>query len=155
MIQAIEIRNPAGQAVLRGTFQAGGDDFGGGGGGSRQISYQGAIESLPSGGLIGDWRVAGHTVHVSASTEIRQDKGAAVVGAEVEVKGTTQSDGSTNAARVDVLSGSGGGGGGETSFQGLTRSLPRSGSRRGLASRRTNGSRFLFYGDSSGQGSSR
>jgi hypothetical protein len=117
-IQTIELRNPAGQAVLRGTFQAGGDDFGGGGdgggggGGGGETSFQGAIESLPNSGFIGDWRVAGHTVHVSAATEIRQDNGPAVVGAQVEVKGTTQADGSTSATRVEVLSSSGGGGGG-------------------------------------------
>jgi hypothetical protein len=116
-IQTIELRSLAGQAVLRGTFQAGGDDFGGGsggggGGGGGETSFQGAIESLPNSGLIGDWRVAGRTVHVSAATEIRQEKGSAVVGAHVEVKGTTQSDGSTNATRVEVLSSSGGGGGG-------------------------------------------
>ncbi len=120
-IKVIEIRNPAGQAVLRGTFQAGGDDFGGGGGGGGggddgggggETSFEGAIESLPSGGFIGDWRVGGRTVHVSATTEIRQDKGPAVVGAQVEVKGTTQPDGSTNATRVEVLSSGGGGGGG-------------------------------------------
>jgi hypothetical protein len=108
-IQLIELRNPAGQTVLRGTFQAGGDDFGGGpGGGDGETSFQGAIESLPAGGFIGDWRVGGHTVHVSAATEIRQDNGAAVVGAEVEVRGTTPADGSTNATRVEVLSSGGG-----------------------------------------------
>jgi hypothetical protein len=118
-IQTIELRNPAGQAVLHGTFQAGGDDFGGGsggggddgGGGGGETSFQGAIESLPNGGFIGDWRVAGRTVHVSAATEIRQEKGPVVVGAQVEVKGTTQADGSTNATRVEVLSSGGGAGG--------------------------------------------
>jgi len=115
-IQTIELRNPAGQAVLRGTFQAGGDDFGGGGdaggGGGGENSFQGPIESLPAGGLIGDWRVAGRTVHVSAATEIRQENGPAIVGAQVEVRGAPQADGSTNATRVEVLSSSGGGGGG-------------------------------------------
>jgi hypothetical protein len=62
---------------------------------------------MPSSGFVGDWRVAGVTVHVSSSTEIRQDKGSAVVGAEVEVKGITQSDGSVNASRVEVQSGGG------------------------------------------------
>lgn len=118
-IGVIELRNPAGQAVLRGSFQAGGDDFGGGsggdgggGGGGGETSFQGAIESLPSSGFIGDWRVGGRIVHVSAATEIRQDNGPAVVGAQVEVKGATQADGSSNATRVEVISSSGGGGGG-------------------------------------------
>jgi hypothetical protein len=104
-IQTIELRTLGGQLVLHGAFQAGGDDFGGGG----ETSFQGAIESLPNAGFIGDWRVGGRTVHVSAATEIRQDNGPAVVGAQVEVKGTTQPDGSTNATRVEVLSGGGGG----------------------------------------------
>lgn len=123
-INVIEVRNAVGQAVLRGTFQAGGDDFGGGGGdGGGETSFQGVIESLPSGGFIGDWRVGGRTVHVSASTEIRQDQGPAVVGAQVEVRGTTQPDGSTNATRIEVRSG----GTGETSFQGTVQSMPASG----------------------------
>jgi len=110
-IQTIELRNSSGQAVVRGTFQAGGDDFGGGSGhGGGETSFQGAIESLPAGGFIGDWRVAGRTVHVTASTEISQDHGAAVIGAQVEVRGSTQSDGSTNATRIEVLSIGGGGG---------------------------------------------
>jgi hypothetical protein len=124
-IQAIEIRTLAGQAVLRGIFQAGGDDFGGGMGGGGETTFQGVIESLPPSGLIGDWRVAGRTVHVSQSTEIRQDKGPAIVGARVEVRGTTQPDGSTMATRVEVLSG--GGGVDETSFQGQIQSMPPSG----------------------------
>lgn len=129
-IQVIEIRTPAGQVVLRGTFQAGGDDFGGGGSGDggSETTFEGLIESLPASGLIGDWRVAGHTVHVLASTELRQDKGQAVVGALVEVRGTTQPDGSTIATRVEVKSsGSGGGGGSETSFKGTVQAMPPSG----------------------------
>ena len=111
-IQTIELRNSSGQTVVRGTFQAGGDDFGGGSGhGGGETSFQGSIESLPAGGFIGDWRVAGRTVHVTAATEIGQDNGAAVIGAQVEVRGSTQSDGSTNATRIEVLSNGGGGGG--------------------------------------------
>jgi hypothetical protein len=113
-IQTIELRNSDGQPVVRGTFQSGGDDFGGGGGhGGGETSFSGVIESLPGAGFIGDWRVGGRTVHVTASTEIRQNDGAAVVGAQVEVRGTTQSDGSMNATRIEVLSS--GGGGGQTS----------------------------------------
>jgi subtilisin family serine protease len=127
-IQVIEIRNPGGQAVLRGSFQSGGDDFGGGHGGGSQQSFQGQIESLPAGGLIGDWQIAGRTVHVSLSTEIRQDKGPAVVGAQVKVDGTLQPDGSVTASRVEVQSAGGGGGGGsETSFKGTIQSLPSGG----------------------------
>jgi len=126
-IQVIEIRNSDGQAVLRGTFQSGGDDFGGGHGGGSQQSFQGPIESMPAGGLIGDWQIAGRIVHVSLSTEIRQDKGPAIIGALVKVDGTLQPDGSVTADRVEVQSAGGGGGGGsETSFKGTIQSLPPS-----------------------------
>jgi hypothetical protein len=111
-IQTVEVRDPEGRAVLRGTFQAGGDDFGGGddgGGGAGETSFEGGIESLPGGGLIGDWRVGGRTVHVSSSTVIDQEHGSAVVGAQVEVRGTIQPDGSTNATRVEVRPPGGGG----------------------------------------------
>ena len=60
-------------------------------------------------GFVGDWVVSGKTVHVFSSTEIRQDKGPAVVGAPVEVKGTLQQDGSYNASRVEVRDSGGGG----------------------------------------------
>src|SRR5262249_5970243 len=59
-IRHIEVRNPAGQVVLQGDFQAGDDSgggSGGGGGGGTESSFTAAIESLPAGGLIGDWRV--------------------------------------------------------------------------------------------------
>lgn len=125
-LQRVELRDQAGQIVLQGSFQAGGDDFGGDDSGGGETSFQGAIESLPSGGVIGDWRVAGHTVHVSGSTEIRQEKGQAVVGAQVEVRGLLQPDGSTNATRVEVLS-AGGESGGETSFTGTIQSMPSGG----------------------------
>jgi subtilisin family serine protease len=124
-LQRVELHDPLGQIVLQGSFQAGGDDFGGDDSGGGETTFQGVIESLPSGGLIGDWRVAGHTVHISASTELRQDKGPAVVGAQVEVRGTSEPDGSTNATRVEVLSS--GGQIGETSFQGAIQSMPSSG----------------------------
>jgi len=125
-LQRVELRDPSGQIVLQGSFQAGGDDFGGDDSPGAETSFQGAIESLPSAGLIGTWRVAGHTVHVSSSSEIRQEKGQAVVGAQVEVRGSIQPDGSTNATRIEVLS-SGGQSGGETSFKGTIQSMPSSG----------------------------
>jgi hypothetical protein len=108
-LQTVELRDAAGQTVLQGTFQAGGDDFGGGGGGGAddgggagETRFEGTIESVPGAGLFGDWIISGRTVHVSQSTEIRQDKGPAVVGAQVEVRGMTQPDGSVNAYRIEV-----------------------------------------------------
>lgn len=51
------------------------------------ISFRGVIASLPSGGLIGDWRVGALTVRVSAQTRIDDDDRAPAVGVCVEVKG--------------------------------------------------------------------
>jgi hypothetical protein len=64
---------------------------------------EGVVESLPgTPDLVGDWRVSGTTVHVSASTEIDDEHGAVVVGATVEVKGTPNADGSITADEIEV-----------------------------------------------------
>ena len=130
-ISRVQILDSSSRIVLDGTFQSGSEDVGGGdggsgGGGGGETSFTGVIGSLPSGSLIGDWQVSGRTVHVSTSTDLRQDKGAAQLGAQVEVRGVPQSDGSVNASRVEVLSssGGGGGGGGEAKFTGTIEGLP-------------------------------
>ncbi len=87
----------------------------------------GRIESLPASGLIGDWRVGGKTVHVNASTRIDQEHGTAAVGASVEVKGTSQSDGSLTAAEIEVKSGTGGDAGAFIEIHGAVEGLPSSG----------------------------
>ncbi len=72
------------------------DDNGNGNGND----FKGVIQSLPATGLIGDWMVSGTTVHVSASTQVRQDDGPVVTGACVEVKGQSQMDLSVAASEV-------------------------------------------------------
>jgi uncharacterized protein DUF5666 len=63
----------------------------------------GAIDALPGGGLVGDWTVGGKTVHVSASTKLETEDGAAfAVGATVEVEGTQRSDGSIDATTIEL-----------------------------------------------------
>jgi hypothetical protein len=112
-ITRVQVRDIALQIVLQGDFQTTGDDVGGGdddGGG--QFDFRGTIESLPAFGLIGEWRVGGRIVRVSASTRINQERAAAVIGALVEVKGSLQPDGSVDATEVEVKAGPGGGGGG-------------------------------------------
>lgn len=117
-------------AVLLGALHAdramarGDDDF----------DFEGTIQSLPSGGLVGDWVVGGRTVHVTSSTEVRQDDGPAVVGAYVEVRGELLADNSVDAERVEVESGSGGNGGGsgddngnDDEIHGTIQSLPSGG----------------------------
>jgi hypothetical protein len=92
---------------------------------------QGEIESLPgTPDFVGDWRVGGTTVHVSASTEIDQEHGAVVVGATVEVKGTSQPDGSITADEIEVKDDDEGDDGdeedefGEIEFEGFVQALP-------------------------------
>jgi DNA-binding transcriptional regulator of glucitol operon len=99
-------------------------------GGDGRDELKGTVESLPNTqGFVGDWRVAGRTIHVSAATVIDTEHGAVAVGAFVEIHGTQQTDGSINATRIEVNPSSGGGSGGSnegqaTGFKGTIQSLP-------------------------------
>jgi hypothetical protein len=99
-------------------------------GGDGRDELKGTIESLPSTqGFVGDWRVAGRTVHVSTATIIDTEHGAVAVGAAVEVHGTQQTDGSINATRIEVNPSNGSSGGGSiegqaTGFKGTIQTLP-------------------------------
>jgi Domain of unknown function (DUF5666) len=96
-------------------------------GGDGRDDLKGAIEGLPAGsGLSGDWRVAGHTVHVTASTIINTEHGTIALGALVEVTGTARSDGSIDAARIEVNPSSSpvDGGGESVSVKGTIESMP-------------------------------
>lgn len=78
----------------------------------------GTIESLPgTTGFVGDWKVSGHTIHVTATTVIDQEHGAPAVGAMVEVKGTMRADGSLDATKIEVKGASGGSDGSSTEGQ--------------------------------------
>lgn len=91
--------------------------------GHTDITLVGAVEVLPSGGLVGDWTVAGKTVHVTASTAVDQDHGSVAVGVLVKVEGTLASDGSVDATTIEVK-----GSGRETvEFTGAVESLPGGG----------------------------
>ncbi len=75
-----------------------------------QFELKGTIESLPATpDLVGDWKVSGRTVHVTAATEIERKYGMVMVGAFVEVEGALQSDGSINATEIEVKQGRAGG----------------------------------------------
>ena len=68
-----------------------------------EIKFIGIIESLPNtAGFIGDWRVSGRVVHVSAATRIEQEDGPVVVGARVEVEGRPRSDNSVDAEEIET-----------------------------------------------------
>jgi hypothetical protein len=86
-----------------------------------EFKFTGVVESLPnSAGFVGDWRVAGRTVHVTSSTLIEQTDGRLAVGATVKVEGATRADNSFDAFEIEVKVGASGGsgsGGGDDSAQ--------------------------------------
>jgi hypothetical protein len=71
-------------------------------GGGGKSKFQGFIDQLPSGGLVGDWVVSGQTVHVSSNTRIKAKKATITVGALVSVKGARLADGSTSATKIKL-----------------------------------------------------
>lgn len=74
-----------------------------GGAGVTFIEIVGTITALPTtSNLIGDWKVDGRTVRVTASTFIKREHGAAAVGVLVEAKGQLQADGSIDATVIEV-----------------------------------------------------
>ncbi len=68
-----------------------------------EYRFQGAVQAMPAGGLIGTWKIAGRTVHVSAATQVDQTDGTAKLGAKVIVEGYKLKNGSYNATSIDVL----------------------------------------------------
>ncbi|MBL8166522.1 MAG: hypothetical protein JNJ50_00115 [Acidobacteria bacterium] len=69
-----------------------------------ETKYSGKIEELPSTpGRVGDWKVSGKVIHVSAATKIEQERGPVAVGAMVIIEGLLQTDGSINALEIEVL----------------------------------------------------
>lgn len=71
------------------------------------IEVLGTIEALPAAGFVGDWRVAGRTVLVSATTVLDDEHGAFVVGASVEAKGSNDGAGNLVATRIERIAGNG------------------------------------------------
>jgi hypothetical protein len=65
--------------------------------------FYGAVESLPgTPGWVGDWTINGRRVQVEPSTRIEREHGQPAVGAQVEVKGQRQPDGSLRATKIEV-----------------------------------------------------
>ncbi|HMV99760.1 MAG TPA: DUF5666 domain-containing protein [Acidobacteriota bacterium] len=94
------------------------------GGGSTQYSqFYGNIEALPtSSDQLGEWRISGRTVTVTANTYIDREHGPAVVGAYVEVEGLVQADGSFTATKIEIKEKTGSNG--RSSFHGIVETLP-------------------------------
>ena len=91
-------------------------------GGGSNFSFSGNVEELPNtSGRLGDWKVSGIVVHVSATTFIKQENGPVAIGSRVEVEGVRRADGSVDAYKIEVKSESGGG---SYEFQGTIEGLP-------------------------------
>jgi uncharacterized protein (TIGR03437 family) len=93
-------------------------------GGGTNVSFSGNVEELPNtSGRLGDWKVAGFIVHVSATTFIEQESGPVAIGSKVEVEGVRRADGSVDARKIEVVSGSCCG---SFEFRGTIENLPSS-----------------------------
>lgn len=70
------------------------------------VEIFGAIELLPpAGARIGDWKVAGTFVRVTAQTKIEQEAAPVVLGACAEVQGTRNPDNSLTASKIEITAG--------------------------------------------------
>ncbi len=71
---------------------------------SEDFKFFGTIGSLPPAtNLIGDWMVAGRTVHVTATTRLEQERQRFAVGVYVIVEAIPQSDGSVTAKEIKTV----------------------------------------------------
>lgn len=68
---------------------------------AQQQNFTGIVQKLPASGLVGDWQVSGHAVHVLSTTKLDQTSGVFALGACVQVIGTMLADSSTNATQIN------------------------------------------------------
>src|SRR5215510_13376812 len=72
-------------------------------GGGSTVEFEGDVETLPgTAGQIGVWTVSGRRVNVTATTRIELEGGPVAVGANAEIRGAQQPDGSINAMKIQV-----------------------------------------------------
>ena len=70
------------------------------------VQFTGTVENVPGGNnWEGAWRIGGHTVYVSPSTVVDQQRGRLGQGAQVSVEGWSRPDGAVDAGWLHVLSG--------------------------------------------------
>jgi hypothetical protein len=94
--------------------------------GQQRAEFEGIIQALPAGGLLGDWIVSGRTVHVTGSTRIKTRGGLIpAVGMLVKVKGFPRPDSSIDATEIELERSSHGSS--KTKFQGMVQALPPGG----------------------------
>ncbi|MFN7931255.1 MAG: DUF5666 domain-containing protein [Blastocatellia bacterium] len=91
------------------------------------VRFAGQITALPTAqNFIGDWTVGGKTIHVTTSTQLKQERGKIVVNAIVKIEGNQRTDGSIDATSIEVKTDSTAGGTttGFTEFFGTIASVP-------------------------------
>src|SRR5262249_5081559 len=74
-------------------------------GGGSNFNFSGNLEKAPNTtGRLGDWKVAGTIVHVTATTFIKQEDAPVAIGAGVGVEGARRADGSVDAFENEIKS---------------------------------------------------
>jgi hypothetical protein len=76
-------------------------------GAGAELEIVGAIDALPPAGLVGDWRVGGRLVRVTATTLLDAEHGPFAIGATVEVHGLADAVGGLVATRIERTLGNG------------------------------------------------
>jgi hypothetical protein len=69
---------------------------------SSHIKLEGVIQQLPAGRLLGIWMVSQRAVIVTEATKLEEEDGPFRVGANVDVKGFAQPDGSIMATNIET-----------------------------------------------------
>jgi Domain of unknown function (DUF5666) len=67
-----------------------------------EIHFEGVIQQLPVGPLLGIWMVSQRAVIVTEATTLEEEDGPIRVGAKVDVKGFPQPDGSIMATNIET-----------------------------------------------------
>jgi Domain of unknown function (DUF5666) len=64
--------------------------------------FEGVIQQLPAGSLLGVWMVSQKAVIVTEATKLEEEDGPIRVGANVDIRGFPQPDGSIMAANIET-----------------------------------------------------
>lgn len=71
---------------------------------AEDFKFFGTIGAMPdTANLVGDWTISGKTVHVTATTQLEQERQRFAVGVYVIVEGIPQSDGSVTAKEIKTV----------------------------------------------------
>jgi Domain of unknown function (DUF5666) len=66
------------------------------------LQFEGVIQQLPAGRLLGIWMISRKAVIVNEATKLEEEDGPFRVGAKVDVRGFPQPDGSIMATNIET-----------------------------------------------------